>query len=108
MKRPPVAAAVPEISGSSAFDQGDNDQDDHRANGRIDDCGHDPGAEVDAQRRQQPSGDDRADDADHDVSKEAEAAALDYQSGEPAGDGAYDKPDDNRFDSHCISPGLNQ
>jgi hypothetical protein len=100
MKRPPVAAAVSQISGSSAFDQGDNDQNDHGADRRVDDRGHDSGAEIDAESRQQPSGYHRADNADDDIPDKPEAAPFDDQSCEPAGDGAYDEPDDNRFDSH--------
>ena len=52
-------------------------------------------AEMDAEGRQQPPRYHRADNADDDISEQAEAAALDDQAGEPAGNGAYDKPNDN-------------
>ena len=61
----------------------------------MDNRGDDASAQSDPEIRQQPSRDHRADDADDDISEQAEAAALDDQAGEPAGDGAYDEPDDN-------------
>ena len=57
-------------------------------------------ADMNAELRQQPSGDDRADNADDDIAEEPEAAALDHQPGEPAGDGPYDQPNDDALNAH--------
>ncbi len=49
---------------------------------------------------EQPVAHERPDDAHHHVAKQAEAVALDDDAGEPAGDGADEQEDDERFKGH--------
>ena len=58
---------------------------------------------VDAERRQQISGNDGADNADHDIADEAEAAAFDDHAGKPAGNRADDQPNNDALRFH-VSP----
>src|SRR5208282_5510978 len=80
------------------LDQAQDDQQDHRADEGVDDAGDDADAKVDAEHRQQISGNDGADIAD-----EAEAAAFDDHAGKPAGNRANDQPNNDALRSH-VSP----
>src|SRR5690348_1441744 len=72
-----------------AFDETDDDQQNHRADQRIDDASYDAG-QAKAQTRQQPSRNERADDADDDVADEAEAVPFHDHACKPSGDCADD------------------
>src|ERR1700722_12622429 len=96
----PAAIFTPPRRAALSPDQPQDDQEDHRADKRVDDGGDKARADIDAELRQQPPGDDRADNADHDVAQQPIAAAFDHHSGKPAGDGSDDQPNDNALDAH--------
>src|SRR5882757_5805472 len=104
MKRPPVRRSFRDEGRSSgAFDQRNDDQNNHGADDGVNNRADDTRAEMDTESRQQPPRYHRADNADDDISEQAEAAALHDQAGKPARNGAYDKPNDNGLDTHGIS-----
>src|ERR1051326_4169133 len=72
------------LSSGGAFDQPQDQQQDHCADQRIDDGSDKAAADDDADPRQQPAGNQAADDADDDVADQPKAAAFDEQSRQPA------------------------
>src|SRR5271155_675487 len=83
------------LSAVLAFDQPDNDQQNHRADEGIDHVGNKAATDEESDPRQQPAGDKRADNADDDVADQPETAALDHHPGKPAGDRADNQPNDD-------------
>src|SRR5689334_20725510 len=97
--RPPVlsrpAAAVDALSrcGSdlSSLYQPDDEEQDHRPDGGVNNGGNNSAPDVHVQNPEQPGTDERADDTDDDVADQAKSHALDDHAGQPAGDRADDQ-----------------
>src|SRR5258708_17809483 len=86
-----------------AFDQTDDEQQNHCADDGVDDRAHDAANVEKPEPRQQPAGDQSADDANDDVADQAEPVTLDDQAGEPARDRADHQPH-NQIDQHDVLP----
>src|SRR5262249_9598041 len=79
----------------------------HRADGRVEDLTEDAGGEPNAELGKQPAGDERADEADGDVAEQSVAGSLHELAGQPAGNQTYQQNDKNAFARHDLnSPAL--
>jgi small RNA 2'-O-methyltransferase len=88
---------------SGPLHQPDDDQEDHRTDGRVHDGREDAAAQREPHSRQDQAGDEGADDADDDVAQKAEAEARHDEPGEPAGDGAHDEKNEQTLDAQVMS-----
>ena len=88
---------------SGPLHQPDDDQEDHRTDGRVHDGCEDAAAEREPHGRQYQTGNESADDADDDVAQKTKAVPLHDEPGEPAGDGADDEKDEQAFDAQGVA-----
>src|SRR5262249_18368419 len=87
--------------GRSAFDEPDDQQQDHRPDHGIDDRASHAADVENADQWQEPTGEQGADNADDDVPDQPITVTLDDQAGEPAGNPAYNQPN-NQIDEHGV------
>src|ERR1700737_489672 len=92
------------LPSAPSVDEPENEQKQDGADGGGDDGRHDPGTEVDAQLRQQPTADQGANDADADVGNHAEAGAANHLARKPSGDQTDQQDDEETFGRHGYAP----
>ena len=92
-----AAEATGALPTAASSDDSEDDQEYHGADGSRDNRANKPGANEDAQPRQQPSANESADDSDDYVANESEACPLHELSGEPAGNETDDHNDEKTF-----------
>src|SRR6185295_9832484 len=80
---------------SGSLHQPDKQEQYYRADRRRDDLADNAAAEAEAEKREEPSGDQRADHAEYEIADEAEAAPAHQLAGNPSRDDADDDENDN-------------
>jgi len=88
-------------SSSGALDQPDHDQQDDRADRRIDDRAYDA-RQTQAKSRQQEAGDKRAEDADNDIANQTKPTAPYDLPGNPSGNRTDKQENYERFYGHAV------
>jgi hypothetical protein len=77
-------AAAPPTSPSAAAKQPDDEKQQYRTDGRIDDRTDQAGTEMDPELRQQPATDEGAQDTDDQIANDPKAGATNDLAGQPA------------------------
>src|SRR5579871_5058582 len=81
---PPPSIVKAVLKAAAAPDQPDHQQQYDGADRRIDDFRNETGADVNAEARKQPTGDEGADNADNDIADDAKAGTAHDLAGQPA------------------------